>query len=265
MKIKTILTALTVISGCSALTAQVSYDGTTYSQNFNGLISADATSATYVDNTTIAGWYVNSEEMDSNSDEYFAENGSSSGGEVFSFGVDAASDRALGYIGSGGNNYFNAAVRLVNDTGAAVTGLNVAYTGEQWRSGGNTADNLNTLVFSFQTFASGAGSIPADTGLTGWTAVNALDFAPPNPLVAAGLLDGNIALNSTDLSSTLALSWAAGDELWIRFTGNDAAGTDAGIGIDDFSVSAVPEPSTFALLAGCFALASVMVRRRAVK
>ena len=54
----------------------------------------------------------NSEEMDSNSDEYFAEDGSSTGGEVFSFGVDGNSDRALGYIGSGGNDYFNVGVRL---------------------------------------------------------------------------------------------------------------------------------------------------------
>jgi hypothetical protein len=33
-------------------------------------------------------------------------------------------------------------------------------------------------------------------------------------------------------------------------------------GIDNFEIAVVPEPSTYALLAGCFALASVMIRRR---
>lgn len=266
MKIKTIVTVLLLFSVCFALTAQVSYDGTVYSQNFDSLISDDNTSATYVDNTTISGWYVNSEEMDSNSDEYFAENGSSSSGEVFSFGLDGASDRALGYTGSGGNDYFNVAVRLVNDSGATITSLDVAYVGEQWRSGGNTNDNLNSLAFSYQVFASGAGSIPTSTNLTGWTSVGALEFSPPQPEALSGLLDGNLPLNSTDLTSNVSgFIWAPGEELWLRWTGGNAAGTDAGIGIDDFSVSPVPEPSVYSLLAGCFALASVMMRRRTIK
>ena len=42
------------------------------------------------------------------------------------------------------------------------------------------------------------------------------------------------------------------------------SGNAASIGLTSASVSltAVPEPSVYALLAGCFALASVMIRRR---
>jgi hypothetical protein len=54
-----------VASGASGNEVNI---GETYSQNFNGLIASG--SGTYTDNSTIAGWYVNSEEMDSNADEY---------------------------------------------------------------------------------------------------------------------------------------------------------------------------------------------------
>ena len=94
-----------VASGASGNQVNI---GETYSQNFNGLISSG--NDTYTDNSTIAGWYVNSEEMDSNADEYIAGTGSSTGGEVYSFGSSSASDRALGYLGSGGNDYFNLAL-----------------------------------------------------------------------------------------------------------------------------------------------------------
>jgi len=119
--------------------------GETYSENFNGLISSG--NGTYTDNSTIAGWYVSSEEMDENDDEYIAGTGSSTGGEVYSFGSASASDRALGYLGSGGNDYFNLSLRLVNSTGAAIDQITISYTGEQWRSGGTTNDNNNSLDF----------------------------------------------------------------------------------------------------------------------
>lgn len=41
----------------------------------------------------------------------------------------------------------------------------------------------------------------------------------------------------------------------------DAAG-DGAISIDNFNMTAIPESGTYALLTGCFALASIMVRRR---
>ncbi len=41
----------------------------------------------------------------------------------------------------------------------------------------------------------------------------------------------------------------------------DAVG-DGAISIDNFNMTAIPESGTYALLAGCFALASIMVRRR---
>jgi len=240
---------------------------TPYSQTFDSLISTDASSATYTDNVTIVGWSANSEEMDTNSDEYFAEDGTFTGGEVYSFGDASASDRAFGYIGSGDNDYFNLALRLFNDTGSTIDTIRLSYTGEQWRSGGNTSDNNNSIGFSYQTFGSGAGSVPASTSLTGWTSVASLTFTAPQTNLAAGALDGNASANQTSFSNVeiTGINWADGDDLWLRFTGNDGSGTDAGLGIDDFSVVAVPEPSTALLVSLALALAFFLSSRRRVR
>ena len=211
-----------VASGASGNQVNI---GETYSQNFDGLISSG--NGTYTDNSTIAGWYVNSEEMDENDDEYIAGTGSSTGGEVYSFGSSSASDRALGYLGSGGNDYFNLSLRLVNSTGAAIDQITISYTGEQWRSGGNTNDNNNSLDFSWQIFSSGAGSLPQSTSLTNWTGNNALDFSAPDASILSGALDGNNSTYRTSYSSVAitSTSWANGDELWIHWMGDNGAGT----------------------------------------
>ena len=238
----------------------VNATGTPYTQDFDGLISTG--SGTFVDDSTINGWIVNSEEMDTNNDDYFANDGGSTGGEVYSYGSDGSSDRALGYLGSGGNDYFNAAVVLENGTGTTINDILISFVGEQWRSGGNTSDNQNVLTFAWQVGASI--TVPASTSVAGWTVVNALEFSAPQPNVAAGPLDGNDAANQTSFSgvSVAGLSWADGQQLALRWVGNDGAGTDAGLAIDNVSVTAVPEPSTLAFAGLGIAVAGWTARRR---
>lgn len=260
------VSAAVVSSVCSALNNSaraavvVNATGTPYTQDFDGLISTG--SGTFVDDSTINGWIVNSEKMDANNDDYFANTGSSAGGEVYSYGSDGSSDRALGYLGSGTNGYFNAVIVLENGTGTTINDILISFVGEQWRSGGNTSDNQNVLTFAWQVGA--AITVPASRSVDGWTVVNALEFSAPQPNVAQGLLDGNDAANQTSFSgvSVAGLSWADGQQLALRWVGNNGAGTDAGLAIDNVSVTAVPEPSTLAFAGLGIAVAGLAARRR---
>jgi len=79
------------------------------------------------------------------------------------------------------------------------------------------------------------------------------DIAPGDETTAFG--------QDIDLSSFAA----ADDTRLIRFdiTSNHSGGTTEQTGLSEVRFSPVPEPSSFALLAGCFGLSWVMVRRRA--
>ena len=58
MKKKFTFTAL-VAAAATTANAQVSFIGDVYTQDFDALLATENASATYVDNSTIAGWYVN--------------------------------------------------------------------------------------------------------------------------------------------------------------------------------------------------------------
>ena len=79
------------------------------------------------------------------------------------------------------------------------------------------------------------------------------DIAPGDETTAFG--------QDIDLSSFAA----ADDTRLIRFdiTSNHSGATTDQTGLSEVRFAAVPEPSAFALLAGCFGLSWVMVRRRA--
>jgi hypothetical protein len=231
-----------------------------YSQDFNGLIRSGT--ATFVDDSTIAGWTVNSEAMANDGNQYSASTGSSTTGDVYSFGATESIDRSLGYLGSGSNDYFNAAVIFTNSTGSVINEVSLSFTGEQWRSGGVTSDNLNVLAFAWQV---GSGiSIPANRSTSGWTVVPALEFSAPNPNTPAGALDGNDPTNQTRFTnfSLSSLAWPDGQQLALRWIGNDGSGTDAGLAIDDLTVIPVPEPSLLGLSGLGAALALRGLRRR---
>jgi len=73
--------------------------------------------------------------------------------------------------------------------------------------------------------------------------------------------------DGVDLSSSVStISLSGGDTLNVGFNFN-VNGSNDGFNVSAMTVNftAVPEPSTYALLAGMFALASVMLRRRSVK
>ena len=215
--------ALTNGGGITAL-------GVSLTENFDSLAST-GTSITWVDNSTIPGWY-------SSRTTYNSGTGSSNTGAIYSFGVagtNPVTDRALGSVASGGTGTIFQAAKLTNNTGTTITSLDISYVGEQWRNGGNTTPH--TLTFQYQ--VANAGVIAgANTPSSGWTTFTPLSFTGPIATATAAALDGNEAANRIAISATLPVTANAGQEIWLRWQDPDDAGNDHGLALDDFSVTA---------------------------
>jgi hypothetical protein len=198
---------------------------TPYTQDFNTLVNTGTSSI------LPTGWRIL--ESGTNADSlYVAGTGSSNAGNTYSFGAANSSDRALGGVLSGSlTPGFGAA--FANSTGAQITQLQIAYTGEQWRSGVNTG-RQDSLIFEY--------SLNATSLATGtWNRVSGLDFASLNNTVT-GALDGNAPANRSNLAATInGLSIAPGATFWVRWSDYNAAGADDGLGVDDFSLTPTGE------------------------
>ena len=199
--------------------AAIKLTGTTYTENFDTLVSS-GTSSTLPD-----GW-VFSEAGTSANATYTAGTGSSNTGDTYSFGASGSPERAIGGLQSG-SLVPTLGASFTNDTGSTITALNIAYTGEQWRLG--TLNRADRLDFQY--------SLDASSLTTGaWTDVDALDFTAPVTTGTVGLIDGNTAATAISNSIT-GLAIAPGATVWIRWNSFDATGSDDGLAIDNFSLT----------------------------
>lgn len=213
-----------------------------YTQSFDTL--ASSSTGTLAANTPDGWGFV---ETGANANTiYTAGTGSGTAGDTYSFGAAAGTDRAFGQIDSNSLSSRLGAV-FTNNTGSTVTSLDIAYTGEQWRSG-DTANVADVLDFEYSTDAT---SLTTGT----WTAVNELDFTSLQTTATAGALDGNAAANRAARShSVTGLSIPNGATFWIRWVSANIGGNDDGLAIDDFSItpqggSPVDNPPTVAATA----------------
>lgn len=214
-------------SGSIGLTAL----GTAYTQNFDTLANTGTTN-----NLTINGWYLNETGSSArNNGQYAFSTGSDTGGDVYSFGAaasTASTERAFGTLFSGTLTPTIGA-QFTNNTGNTVTALDVAYVGEMWRLGQNTAGRAaDRLDFQLSTNATGL-----TTGT--WTDYDSLDFSSPVVGGTVGALNGNVSPNRTAVSFSVAgLSIPNGASFWIRWNDFDIApGADDGLGVDNFSIT----------------------------
>jgi len=93
-------------------------------------------------------------------------------------------------------------------------------------------------------------------GVTGWQTILSQGYTGANA-------SDTVALNPLTVTITKGATYAFTDTAKIRIIGTTNNG-GKGYTIDDLdvSVNAVPEPSSFALISGCLALTSIMLRRR---
>ena len=214
--------------------------GTAFTEDFNSLALSGTSSVLPL------GWaFAESGSSAANNGLYAAGTGTGNGGDTYSFGASGSSDRAFGTLLSG-TLTSTIGASFTNDTGATIGSLLISYVGEQWRLGATgRADRLDFQI-SFD-----ATSVSTGT----WTDIDALDFSSPITTGATGALDGNAAANRTALSTTFDLTSgiAAGATFWIRWTDFNAANADDGLGIDDFSITALGQaanPGIFSISAG---------------
>lgn len=233
--------------------APLALTSTSYAQNFDTL-AATATAP----NTLPAGWRVIENGTNGNG-TYGVGTGSSNAGNVYSFGAAGSTDRALGSLTSGSLSPIYFGAFFTNGLGAAIDSLKIDYAGEQWRNG----SAREILVFEYSLDA---------TDLTNgtWLSFAALNFLSPSTSSVDAALDGNAAANRVLIGATIGeLVIPESGRFAVRWRDVDASGTDDGLAIDDFRLTAttlsaaVPEPATWAMMITGFGLVGAMRRRRA--
>lgn len=214
---------LVAVVGASAAPIGLVALDAAYTQNFDTLASS-GTANTAVPN----GWAFVESGTNANG-TYAAGDGSSNSGNTYSLGTGTASDRAFGGLQSG-SLVATIGAGFLNSTGRTLTGLDIAYTGEQWRLGtsGRGADRLDFQI------STDATSLTTGT----WTDVDALDFSSPVTVGTVGKLDGNAAANRTPISASVGgITIPRNATFWIRWTDFNATSSDDALAVDDFSLT----------------------------
>ena len=198
-----------------------------YVQNFDTLPSSGTNP--WSNNVTLPGWLA---QRTGTGTDIVADAGSSTAGNLYSYGGTNAPDRALGSIGSSSQGDLTWAVNLQNTSGRTVTLASLAYVGEQWRNGAAAAQAVN---FSHRQGSNAATDLQA-TSSAEWTGVSALNFTSPVTNGTASALNGNLAANRTALQSALNITLAPGEWITLRWQDANHSGADHGLAIDDLSL-----------------------------
>jgi len=218
--------ALLLVS-TSAAVAQVSIPAVeaAVSEDFNTLVSSGTSSS------VPTGWGFLETGSSANL-LYSAGTGSSTTGDTYSFGAAGNGERAFGQLRSGAVITVLGA-QLKNNTGLTIGGFDISYFGEQWRRGGGTGADHMDFQYSLDATSLNTGT---------WVDINTLDFDSPT-LGAATALDGNLAANRANKTGGASLlSIAPSATFWIRWTDTDITGSDDGLAVDDFSITAHEAP-----------------------
>lgn len=252
--IATMMALLGSLALSSRANAEIVLNTLTYTQNFDslgttnvaaafsstiGAISAVPNLNSEWDGTKIGG-------TGTAATNFNADNGAANSGSLYNYGATGSSERALGAIASG-SNAMAFGFQLTNNTGDTIRQIAISFTQENWRS---STTSVNTLTAGW---ALGSGSVVATNYLNadGFNNISDLNLVGPAAVATNGALDGNLAANQVLRSTTLTgIEVAQGQSIFFRWQDFNDPGNDAGLAIDNFSLSvtSVPEPASLALL-----------------
>ncbi|AVP96426.1 hypothetical protein C7S18_04105 [Ahniella affigens] len=220
------LAAAALVGTGAVAQAQVIISGGTVNENFDVMAGAQGTTAS----TVPPGWAFFESGSGANG-TYLIDDGTSNSGNTMSYGTAAAADRAFGMLASNSvQSRFGAT--LQNNTGSALTQLQVQLAVEQWRLGDlNGAD-----TYEFQYCTSTCALSDANPSAN-WIDFNALDLVSPVTAgTASSILDGNLPANRSALNATITgLNVANGATFMVRWLDSNSAGVDDALAIDDLS------------------------------
>jgi len=243
-----------------------------YAQDFSSLPST-GTTLTWTNNATIPGWYRWYTGTESTlppfRDASVQAAGTSNSGVAsedgfLNVGQNGSTNRAL-VTRRAFNEQGAFGMVFQNNSGGALTSFSVGYTGEQWRRHGTEATGLYFEYAIVPSHDAGTFNILSDYS---WTRVAALTFVSPAVGTATGI-NGDLAANRQVIAPvTITTSVPDGHYLAIRWfqdrTNLLGAASDSrhALGVDSMTLTAIPEPATYALSFALFATLVVWFRRR---
>lgn len=273
---------LTSILAASAAQGNILYNGGTATENFNSIPVTNSDSRVTLTGTNVLnnqldvpglpGWQLARVGGSTTGNIAMWEASAGAGGRFYAYGD--GSNRSLGMLASG-TAIGAFGVSYVNNTADTFNQVTITYTRQIWHVQGtsNATEQYETrFLFSYGTSAAGISSSDyiSNSNMTSFPALDAI--SPEENTV-------NSTVSGTDpdrqrfgaspqwsevVTATInGVDWAPGETLFLRWVDFDAPGFDAGMSIDDFSMTAViPEPSTVALSMGLLAGLGVWLRRR---
>jgi phosphodiesterase/alkaline phosphatase D-like protein len=164
-----------------------------------------------------------------------AHEGSQTTGGLISYGGLASNNRAVGLQATSTTGATEFGLRLINTSTVTYNQITLSFTSELWRQ----TTTAKTISFGYFVDTTGSSGIPT----SGQTAVASLDssFAVGT---SAAAVDGTLAANQNAKSATnLSISnWAPNQVLWLTWTMSNSGSGGQGIAIDDLSFSASIAP-----------------------
>ena len=167
--------------------------------------------------------------------------GATTTGGLYNVGTAGDADRALGTLASG-TTIPRFGLQLANNSGSTYDQITFSGVSEQWRTGNNATVN-ETASFEYSFNATDIND-PSAT----FQPLSSMDLVEIlTSSTSGGAIDGHA--NQILISGSISgANWTDGSTLTIRWSDHDDTGTDGLYAIDNFGVTTVPEPSTFALL-----------------
>jgi hypothetical protein len=214
------------------------------SQNFD-LLGRSVT----IDSILVPGWQFLEGGTGAVNRTYGVNDGASNTGNTYSYGTANSSDRAFGSVASG-TLQSTIGAYYINKTGNTIIAVRLQFTMEQWRSGGRTSTDSSEFFYGINN----GGFLSANGTWIKNRSLNLVSKIFGNPAPIAGSRIGNDTANQIQYDVTISsLTLNDGDTIYLRWRDQDAQGSDDGLAIDNFSITAfsgtLPTPNPVTTLA----------------